>query len=235
MTFWWTLIYSDILGGSLFVISPLLLLFSRSVDHLLLAPLSFTVAFDLLAQESLLWPFPGHFSVVPCFSGIGGPRTGHSAEGSPLLPAGGTLYIAAQNTISLLCSMVTLLGSCSTWCPKNPQVLFYQPAFHFGVTSLGSFWTKGEHYESEQITGNQGFHVKYAGDNASVRLFSVASNNRTRVGRQNLEPRKFYTNTRKIFFTVRGTEHWNNLCWEVVWPPLEMFKASLDVYLCALL
>lgn len=67
-------IYSHILGGSLLVISPLLL-FSRGGDHLLLAPLSFTVAFDLLAQESLLWPFPGHFSVVPCFSGIGGPRT----------------------------------------------------------------------------------------------------------------------------------------------------------------
>lgn len=70
-------IYSHILGGSLLVISPLLL-FSRGgdhLDHLLLAPLSFSIAFDLLAQESLLWPFPGHFSVVPCFSGIGGPRT----------------------------------------------------------------------------------------------------------------------------------------------------------------
>jgi len=52
-----------------------------------------------------------------------------------------------------------------------------------------------------------------------ARLLSVVCSNR-RGNRHTLEHRKFYTNMRKNFFTVRATEHWNRLPREVVEPPL---------------
>ena len=43
----------------------------------------------------------------------------------------------------------------------------------------------------------------------------------------------FHTYTRKIFFTVMVTEHWNRLHREAVESPsLEIFKTHLDTYLC---
>ena len=51
-----------------------------------------------------------------------------------------------------------------------------------------------------------------------------------------IEHRKFRTNTRKNFFTVRVMEHWNRLPRQVVESPsLEIFKAHLDAYLGSLL
>ena len=48
--------------------------------------------------------------------------------------------------------------------------------------------------------------------------------------------RKFCTNVRKSFFTVRLAEHWNRLPREVVdSPSLEIFKTHLETYLCSLL
>ena len=44
-----------------------------------------------------------------------------------------------------------------------------------------------------------------------------------------LEHRKFHTDTRKNFFPVGVTEHWNRLSKMVVEPPLEIFKTCLDV------
>ena len=49
------------------------------------------------------------------------------------------------------------------------------------------------------------------------------------------ECRKFHTNMRKNFFTVRVTEHWNRLHREAVECPMEIFKTHLDAYLCDLL
>ena len=64
---------------------------------------------------------------------------------------------------------------------------------------------------------------------------SEVCNNRARSSGQKLEYRKFQTNTRKNFFTVR-VEHWNRLLREVVESPsLEIFKTHLDTYLCNLL
>jgi len=52
-----------------------------------------------------------------------------------------------------------------------------------------------------------------------AKLSSVVPSNRTRSNRHKLQHRKFHTNTRKNFFTVRVTEHWNRLSRLVVESP----------------
>jgi len=69
-----------------------------------------------------------------------------------------------------------------------------------------------------------------------AKLLSVAPSDRTRGNRHKLKHRKFQLNTRKNFFPLRVTEHWNRLSREVVESPsLEIFKALLDKVLCNLL
>ncbi|GAB0177088.1 mitochondrial enolase superfamily member 1 [Grus japonensis] len=69
-----------------------------------------------------------------------------------------------------------------------------------------------------------------------ARISSVVPSDRTRSNGHKLEHREFYLNTRKSFFALRVTKHWNRLPREVVEPPsLEIFRTYPDTILHNLL
>ena len=71
-------------------------------------------------------------------------------------------------------------------------------------------------------------------DEASFCL--VMCSDRTKSSSIKLEHRKFHINMWKIFFVVKGTEHWNRLPGLVVESPsMEISKTCLDACLCDLL
>jgi len=69
-----------------------------------------------------------------------------------------------------------------------------------------------------------------------ARLFPVVPSDRTRGNGHKLQQRKFRLNRRKNFFPLRVTEPWPRLPRGAVESPsLEIFKTSLDKFLCSLL
>ncbi|GAB0204070.1 hypothetical protein GRJ2_002872600 [Grus japonensis] len=79
-------------------------------------------------------------------------------------------------------------------------------------------------------------YLKHGCLEEGARLFSVVPSDRIRGNGHKLEHGKFHLHTRKNFFTLRVTEHWNRLPREVVESPsLEIFKTCLDAILCNLL
>ena len=69
-----------------------------------------------------------------------------------------------------------------------------------------------------------------------ARFFSVMPSDRTGRNRPKLEHRNIYLNTKKNFFPLRVTEHWNRLLRQNEEPPsLEILKTHLYTFLCNLL
>lgn len=78
-------------------------------------------------------------------------------------------------------------------------------------------------------------YLKYRSQTNGTRLFSLVCSDRTRGYRYKLEHRKIHTNTKKKPSTVWVTEYWSRLSRDIVEFPLEIFKSSLETFLCNLL
>ncbi|KAI6071621.1 Dolichyl-diphosphooligosaccharide--protein glycosyltransferase subunit DAD1 [Aix galericulata] len=93
------------------------------------------------------------------------------------------------------------------------------------ISTIGSFILSSQCGPCAVSPGSQG-----------VPLAVLVCGDRARGNGHKVEHRKFCTNTRKNFFMVRVTEHWDRLPREVVEPSSrEVFKACLDAYLGSLL
>jgi len=103
-----------------------------------------------------------------------------------------------------------------------------------GLRELGLFSLKKRRLRGDLTNAYK--YLKGRCQDSGARLFSVVPSNRTRGNRHRLQHRKFHMNTRKKFFPLRVTEHWNRLPRGAAESPsLEIFKTCLDEVLCSLL
>jgi len=107
-------------------------------------------------------------------------------------------------------------------------------SYEEGLRELGSFSLKKRRLRGDLRNAYKNLQGGCREDGA--RLFSVVASDRTRGNRHKLKHRKFQLNTRKNFFSLRVTEHWNRVPREAIESPSpEILKTRLDKVLCSLL
>jgi len=155
--------------------------------------------------------------------------------------ANGILACIKQSVASRLREVLLPLSSALVRPHLEYSVQFWAPQFKKDEELLERVQRRRlEHlsYE-ERLRGdliNSYKYLKGGCQEDGARFFTVVPSDRTRGNGHKWKHSKFHLNTRKNFFTLRETEHWNRLPREVVdFPSLEIFTTCLDVVLCNLI